>query len=106
MKQKNFETLLYSTAGVAIMLVVVIAFYIVTSAFKDRVDLTAEKAFTLSPGTRKILGRLDSRVTVRFYCTQSGATMPPALRTYAQHVEDLLAEYQEASHGKIVIKKF
>ncbi len=106
MKQKNFETLLYSTAGVAIMLVVVVAFYIVTSAFKDRVDLTAEKAFTLSPGTRKILGRLDSRVTVRFYCTQSGATMPPSLRTYAQHVEDLLGEYEQASHGKIVIKKF
>jgi ABC-type uncharacterized transport system involved in gliding motility auxiliary subunit len=106
MKQKNFETLLYSTAGVGIMLVVIIAFYIVTSAFKDRVDLTSEKAFTLSPGTRKILGKLDSRVTIRFYCTQSGATMPPSLRTYAQHVEDLLGEYQEASHGKVVIKKF
>jgi ABC-type uncharacterized transport system involved in gliding motility auxiliary subunit len=106
MKQKNFETLLYSTAGVVIMFVVVIAFYIVTSAVKDRIDLTAERAFTLSPGTRKILGRLDSRVTIRYYCTQSGSTMPPTLRTYAQHVEDLLAEYQEASHGKIVIKKF
>ncbi len=106
MKQKNFETLLYSTVGVVVMLVVVIAFYIVTGAFKDRVDLTAEKAFTLSPGTRKILGRLDSRVTIRFYCTQSGATMPPSIRTYAQHIEDLLGEYQEASHGKVVIKKF
>jgi ABC-type uncharacterized transport system involved in gliding motility auxiliary subunit len=106
MKQKNFETILYSTAGVVVMFVVVLAFYIVTGAFKDRIDLTTEKAFTLSPGTRKILSRLDSPVTVRFYCTQSGTTMPPALRTYAQHVEDLLAEYQEASHGKIVVKKF
>src|ERR1700691_4669247 len=106
MKKKNFETILYSTAGVIVMLVVVIAFYVVTSAAKERVDLTSEKAFTLSPGTRKILGKLDSRVTIRFYCTQSGTTMPPTIRTYAQHVEDLLAEYQEASHGKIVIKKF
>ncbi len=106
MKQKNFETLIYSTAGVGIMLVLVIAFYIVTGAAKERVDLTSDKAFTLSQGTRKILGKLDSRVTIRFYCTQSGATMPPSLRTYAQHVEDLLGEYQEASHGKIVIKKF
>jgi ABC-type uncharacterized transport system involved in gliding motility auxiliary subunit len=106
MKQKNFETLIYSTAGIGIMLVLVIAFYIVTSAAKERVDLTADKAFTLSQGTRKILGKLDSRVTIRFYCTQSGATMPPSLRTYAQHVEDLLGEYQEASHGKIVVKKF
>jgi ABC-type uncharacterized transport system involved in gliding motility auxiliary subunit len=106
MKQKNFETILYSTAGVAVMFVVLIAVYILTSAAKERIDLTAEKAFTLSPGTRKILGKIDSRVTVRFYCTQSGTEMPPSLRTYAQHVEDLLGEYQNASHGKIVIKKF
>jgi ABC-type uncharacterized transport system involved in gliding motility auxiliary subunit len=106
MKQKNLETILYSTAGVAIMFVVLLAFYVVTSAFKDRVDLTAEKAFTLSAGTKKILGKLDSRVTIRFYCTQGGTAMPPYLRTYAQHVEDLLGEYQQAGKGKVVVLKF
>jgi ABC-type uncharacterized transport system involved in gliding motility auxiliary subunit len=106
MKQKNLETILYSTAGVAVMFVVLLAFYVVTSAFKDRIDLTAEKAFTLSPGTKKILGKLDSRVTIRFYCTQGDTAMPPSLRTYAQHVEDLLGEYQQAGKGKIVIEKF
>ncbi|HEY3863065.1 MAG TPA: Gldg family protein [Verrucomicrobiae bacterium] len=106
MKQKNIETILYSTAGVVVMFVVLLAFYVVTSALKDRIDLTAEKAFTLSPGTKKILNKVDSRVTIRFYCTQAGNAMPPALRTYATHVEDLLAEYQQASHGKIVVQKF
>ncbi len=88
------------------MLVVLLAFYVVTSACKDRVDLTAEKAFTLSPGTKRILGKLDSRVTLRFYCTQGGNAMPPGLRTYAQHIEDLLAEYQQNGKGKIVVQKF
>jgi ABC-type uncharacterized transport system involved in gliding motility auxiliary subunit len=106
MKQKNIETFLYSTAGIVIMFVVLLAFYIVTSAFKDRIDLTTEKAFTLSPGTKKILGKLDSRVTIRFYCSQSGNAMPPALRTYGQHIEDLLAEYQQAGKGRIVVQKF
>jgi ABC-type uncharacterized transport system involved in gliding motility auxiliary subunit len=106
MKQKNIETILYSTAGVAIMFVVLLAFYVVTSAAKDRIDLTSEKAFTLSPGTKKILSKLDSRVTIRFYSTQGDAAMPPALRNYAQHVEDLLAEYQQAARGKIVVQKF
>ena len=104
MKQKNFETILYSTAGVAVMFVVLLAFYVITSAFKERIDLTSEKAFTLSSGTKKILNKLDSRVTIRFYCTQD-ASMPPVLRTYAQHVEDLLGEYKEAGHGKVVIEK-
>jgi ABC-type uncharacterized transport system involved in gliding motility auxiliary subunit len=79
---------------------------VVTGAFKDRIDLTAEHAFTLSPGTKKILSKLDSRVTIRFYCTQSGTAMPAALRTYAEHIEDLLGEYQQAGKGKIVVKKF
>ncbi len=105
MKQKNLETILYSTAGVAVMFVVLLAFYAISSEFKERVDLTSEKAFTLSPGTRKILGKLDSRVTIRFYCTQSDTAMPPVLRTYSQHIEDLLGEYKEAAHGKIVIEK-
>ena len=105
MKQKNLETILYSTAGVVVMFVVLVAFYVVTSAAKERIDLTSEKAFTLSPGTKRILGKLDSRVTIRFYCTQDDTAMPPALRTYAQHVEDLLGEYKQASHGKIVIQK-
>jgi ABC-type uncharacterized transport system involved in gliding motility auxiliary subunit len=106
MKQNNIETYLYSTAGVAIMFVVLLAFYVVTSAAKERIDLTSEKAFTLSPGTKKILSRLDTPVTIRFYCTQSGNAMPPTLRTYAQHIEDLLAEYQQAGKGKIIIRKF
>jgi ABC-type uncharacterized transport system involved in gliding motility auxiliary subunit len=105
MKQKNLETILYSTAGVVVMFVVLLAFYVVSSAFKDRVDLTQEKAFTLSDGTKKILGKLDSRVTIRFYCTQDDAIMPPVLRTYAQHVQDLLDEYKEAAHGKVLVEK-
>jgi ABC-type uncharacterized transport system involved in gliding motility auxiliary subunit len=105
MKHKNFQTILYSTAGVVIMFAVLLAFYVISSEYKDRLDLTSEKAFTLSSGTRRILDKLDSRVTIRFYCTQDDTGMPPYLRTYAQHIEDLLGEYKEAGHGKIVIEK-
>jgi len=104
MKKNNIETYLFSTVGVLIMFVVLLAFYVVTSAAKDRIDLTSEKAFTLSPGTKKILGKLTSPVKITFYCTQ-GAAMPTFLGTYAQHIEDLLAEYQQVGKGKIVIKK-
>ena len=105
MKEKNLETILYSAAGVVVMFVVLLAFYVVTGAAKERIDLTQEKAYTLSPGTKKILGKLDSRVTIRFYCTQ-GEAMPPTLKTYAQRVEDLLGEYKQAAKGKIVVEKF
>lgn len=104
MKEKNIEAILYSTAGVAAMFVILIAFYVVTSPFKQRLDLTAEKAFTLSAGTRHILGKLDAPVTLRYYCSQ--AEMPPEFKPYAQEIEDLLDEYQQAGKGKIVVEKY
>ena len=104
MKEKNVEAILYSTAGVAAMFVILIAFYVVTSPFKARLDLTAEKAFTLSAGTRHILSNLDAPVTLRYYCSQ--AEMPPEFKPYAQEIEDLLGEYQQAGKGKIILKRF
>jgi len=104
MKEKNVEAILYSTAGVAAMFVILIAFYVVTSPLKTRLDLTAEKAFTLSGGTRNILGKLDAPVTLRYYCSQ--AEMPPEFKPYAQEIEDLLVEYQQAGKGKVVLEKY
>ena len=40
MKQNNFQRTLYSTAGVVAMFVVLLAFYVISSAFKTRGDLT------------------------------------------------------------------
>ncbi|MGA3181840.1 MAG: Gldg family protein [Verrucomicrobiota bacterium] len=104
MKSKNFAAIFYSGVGVAAMFLVLMAFYVLTSAFKQRVDLTQEKAFTLSPGTRHILARLDSPVTLRFYCSQ--ADMPPQLKPFAQEVEDLLDEYKQAGKGNIIVEKY
>jgi ABC-type uncharacterized transport system involved in gliding motility auxiliary subunit len=107
MKQKSFETLLYSAAGVAAMAVILAAINLSGPAFKLRADLTQDKVYTLSAGTKAILARLDTPVTVRFYCSQ-GVT-PTAesvyLQTYAGRVQDLLDEYQEAAHGKIMVQK-
>nr|WP_283950764.1 GldG family protein [Pedosphaera parvula] len=83
-----------------------VAAYIITSAVKVRVDVTADKAHTLSSGTKNIIGKLNSHVTLRFYCTQADNAMPPALRTYARHIEDLLGEYKQQAKDKLVIQKF
>ena len=103
MKEKNFSALFYSSVGVAAMFVLLLAFYVVTSAFKVRADFTQEKAYTLSPGTRHILAKLDSPVTLRFYCSQED--MPAELKPFAQQVEDLLDEYQQAGKGNIIVQK-
>lgn len=106
MKQKKTETLLYSAVGVAVMFLIVVAVNLITSAFKTRVDLTAEKLYTLTPGTRAILKKIDSPVTINFYYSAGETRKPSNLETYARAVEDLLGEFQQAAGGNIRLKKF
>jgi ABC-type uncharacterized transport system involved in gliding motility auxiliary subunit len=108
MQKKSFETILYSVAGVIIMAAILIGFNVITGAFHDRIDLTKEKAFTLSGGTKAILNKLDTPIKIRFYCTQTENATPYSvyLKSYAKQVEDLLEEYRQAAHGKLVIEKF
>jgi ABC-type uncharacterized transport system involved in gliding motility auxiliary subunit len=108
MKNKSFETILYSTVGVAAMALILVAFNFITGSVKTRVDLTKERAYTLSGGTRAILAKLDAPVKVRFYCTQGENSTPGALmlKNYAKEVEDLLGEYKQAAKGKIIIEKY
>jgi ABC-type uncharacterized transport system involved in gliding motility auxiliary subunit len=108
MQKKSLETFLYSAAGVIIMAAILIGINIITAPIHDRVDLTKEKAYTLSKGTKAILGKLDTPVKIRFYCTQAENATPYSvyLKSYAKKVEDLLQEYQQAAHGKLIIQKY
>jgi ABC-type uncharacterized transport system involved in gliding motility auxiliary subunit len=105
MKTRSFATYLYSAVGVAAMFVVIIAFNVITARAKHRFDLTSERAYTLSAGTRNILSKLDTPIQIRFYCSRAENRMPVPLKAYAQRVEDLLGEYRQASKGQIEIQK-
>ena len=104
-KKKQLETFLYSTIGIAAVALIVIAFNLIAARARQRIDLTAENAYTLSPGTRAILAKVDTPVQIRFYCTKNASTMPVFLSTYAQRVEDLLGEYRQASKGRIEVQR-
>ena len=105
MKRKQIETFFYSTVGVIAVALILIAFNVIAAQGKQRIDLTAEKAYTLSSGTKAILARLDTPVQLRLYCTKNANAMPVMLRNYAQRVEDLLAEYQQAGKGHVEIQR-
>ena len=90
------------------MLLILIAFNVIASAVKQRIDLTKEKAYTLSAGTRAILQKLDTPVKIRFYFSRSDTDSQGTLflKTYAQHVQDLLSEYKQAAKGKLIIEQY
>jgi ABC-type uncharacterized transport system involved in gliding motility auxiliary subunit len=102
---KKVESWLFPVAAVVAVLIILIAVNVLGGFLKVRGDLTENKLYTLSPGTRKILDKLDTPVELRFYYSKDNTSMPVPLRTYAQEIEDLLSEYQQASHGKIQVVK-
>ena len=103
--KRGLETYIYSTIGIAVMLAILVAVNIIAARGKQRIDLTEDGAYTLSAGTKAILGKLDTPVQIRFYCSQGENDMPVMLKTYAQRVEDLLGEFRQASKGHIDIQK-
>jgi gliding motility-associatede transport system auxiliary component len=108
MKKKQLEAILYSAAGIVAMFVLIVGFNIVTGVIKTRIDLTQERAYTLSEGTKAILRKLDTPVKIRFYSTQVENATPETvfLRNYAQQVEDLLDELKQRAGGKLIIEKY
>lgn len=106
MKNSKFQTLLYSTAGVALVFIAVVGANLIFSSVRARVDLTADRLHTLSDGTKAILAKLDAPIQVRLYVSQGKDRMPSAIQPYVQRVEDLLAEFKAQSKGNLEIKKF
>jgi len=106
MKTKQLEATLYSAGGVLAVFVLLVVGNFILGKFKQRFDMTEEKAFTLSKGTKAILARLDTPVKIRFYSTQGDNEVPLVLKDYAKRVDDLLSEYRQASKGRIEVEKF
>lgn len=62
-----------------------------------RLDLTADRLFTLSPGTYRVIDQIEEPITLRFYFSSSLAKAMPGIATYASRVRDMLNEY--AAHA-------
>ncbi len=105
MNKKYLESIFYSTGGVAALVVILIAANFLLGSFNARVDLTQGSVYTLSQGTKSILGKLEAPVKIRLYFSQSSSTVPVGLKTFAKRVEDLLREFERAGGGKVVIEK-
>ena len=92
-----------SQALLAAFAVLAAAFFVnlISGAFPARADLTADRTFTLSPGSKRIVAKLDDPVTLEFFVSRSDVKLRPYLESYSRRVETLLREYVAASGGKV-----
>ncbi len=96
---------LSSALWMLVVVGLVVAINVLAGVFRARIDLTQDRSFTLSEGTRKMLSKLEDPVQLRLYVSSGDSPMPPFLKTYVQQIEDLLKEMTRAAPGKIDVIK-
>ncbi|MGA0586215.1 Gldg family protein [Dyella sp. KRB-257] len=66
-----------------------------------RIDLTADRLYTLTPGTVQIVGHLQRPLRLTLYFSDHAARDLPQLRSYEQRVREMLQEMVARSSGKL-----
>lgn len=73
------------------------------SSIPARLDATADSIYSLSPGTKTMLGKIEEPVTIDLYFSKDATGVPIAYKNYAARVQEMLRQYVRASHGKLTL---
>ncbi len=98
----------YSTIGVIAAAAIVIGMnlFAETKLAQVRLDLTQQRIYTLSPGTRQILGNLKDPITLRlFYSRRLGSTVP-VYGAFADRVQEMVQQYVALAGGKLKLELY
>jgi len=92
--------------GLAVIALLFIAIMLLVSQLPRgmQIDLTADKLYTLSEGTRNIVSNLKEPVNLYFFYSEKSADSRPNVKTYAVRVRELLEELVSLSRGKLSLK--
>lgn len=66
-----------------------------------RIDMTQEKVYTLSKGSKDLVKNLPDRLNVKLFMSED---LKPPFKQHAQFVRDLLSEYATYSGGKLNVE--
>ena len=87
--------------GTVAVIAVVVVLNLLGGNIRGRLDLTREGLYTLSDGTREILGDLDDIVTLKLVISDQ---LPAELQPNLRDVADLVADLRRAANGRLVVE--
>ncbi|MDA0576624.1 MAG: Gldg family protein [Verrucomicrobia bacterium] len=91
-------------AGLGLLLVILVAANAIVAQLRLRTDLTEQKLYSLSEGTKETLKVLPELVTLKLFFSRTAPEMPVQLKAYASQVQDLLHEYRIAGGDMIALE--
>lgn len=86
---------------VLLLLAALVLINFLASSYPAKLDLTAQRIYTLSKGTRSLLAKIEEPVDLQFYFSRSLEGLPISFKNYATRVEELLRQYEAAANGLI-----
>jgi ABC-type uncharacterized transport system involved in gliding motility auxiliary subunit len=69
-----------------------------------RIDLTQQNLYSLSQGTKQLLGEITEPVRFRFFMSSGLTKEAPQLAAFSQRLRSMLDAYVAGSRGKIIIE--
>src|SRR5450631_3460643 len=90
-------------ATIALLFIGLVLVNYLASSLPLRLDATAESIYSLSPGTKALLGKIEEPVTLDLYFSKDATGLPIAYKNYATRVSEMLRQYVRASHGKLTL---
>jgi ABC-type uncharacterized transport system involved in gliding motility auxiliary subunit len=69
-----------------------------------KADLTSERLFTISDGTRKVLSGIDEPIDVKLYYSKALGEASPQYQKYFERVRALLEQYRDISRGRLQVE--
>lgn len=105
-KHKEQQVIGSTAISIVLVLAIIVAINVIASNLFFRLDITEEKLYTLSDGTRKIVEKVETPITIKYYFTKSSTQVPLVYKNYGNKIGELLDEYQSINPDNIALEVF
>lgn len=100
------RTLAIATIVLAAVFFVALNVLAGASLKRARLDVTADGLYTLSEGTKTVLGAIDEPIRLRYYRSKRLEELGPYFASHAKRVDELLEHYARVSNGGLVVERY
>lgn len=92
--------------SIILVLIIVIAVNVISASLYSRLDITEENLYTLSEGTEKIVEKITTPITLKYYLSKNLESLPITYKNYGKKISELLNEYQNLNPEIISLETY
>jgi len=100
------HTLAWASIGLALILLLSVNLFASSALRNAKADLTQQRLFTISDGTRAMLRSVDEPISLRLYFSKRLGEAASVYGRYFERVRALLQQYSDLSGGRVELAIF